>query len=399
MDSVPSIRLKNKEDKRIKGGHLWIYSNEVDVEKTPLSTFESGAEVVVEDAAGRPLGRGYVNPQSLICCRLITRNARQNLSIGLLERRLQNALELRQAVYQEPYYRAVYGDSDGLSGLVVDRFGDYWVAQLNTAGMESLKPQLLKAMQAVFQPKGILWRNDSPLREQEGLPLVVEVALGDWPDHLVVQENGVDFHVSGREGQKTGWFYDHRESRRELTRWVKGKRVLDVFSYVGGWGLQALAAGAEALAAVDASSSALDQLQQNAERNGVADKVTAYEGNAFEVLQALAEEGQKYDVVVVDPPAFIKRKKDFKSGLNAYSKLNTLALRLLDKDGLLVSASCSMHLPEAALLDTVRAAARHVDRHVRLVYRGSQGPDHPVHPAIAETQYLKALFFQISPAL
>jgi len=396
---LPRIRLKAKEERRIKSGHMWVYSNEVDITVSPLQGLEAGAEVLFEEASGKPLGRGYINPHSLICGRLLTRDWKRKLDQRFLEARVQQALELRQRVYPEPYYRLVYGDSDGLSGLVVDRFGDYLVVQLNTAGMERLQPVLLAALQAVLQPKGILLRNDSPLREQEALPLAVAVAAGEWPEQLQLEENGVPFQVPAESGQKTGWFYDHRENRRELMRWVKGKRVLDVFSYVGGWGLQALAAGAESLSVIDASAQALDQLHANAVLQGVAERVTGYEGNAFDAMQALLEEGIKFDVVVVDPPAFIKRRKDFKNGLQAYSKLNNLALRLLEKDGLLVSASCSMHLPEDTLLDTVRASARHVDRHAQLVFRGSQGPDHPVHPAIPETHYLKALFFRVTAAL
>ena len=398
-ESLPRIRLKAKEDRRLKGGHLWIYSNEVDIAATPLKDLEPGCEVVVETAGGLPLGRGYANPHSLICCRLLSRDWRCSVNQKLLAERLQEALSLREIVYSKPFYRLVYGDSDGLSGLVVDRFGDYLVAQLNTAGMERLKQPLLAALQQVLKPKAVLWRNDSPLREQEGLPLAVEVATGEWPDQLTLEENGVTFKVDSREGQKTGWFYDHRENRRELMRWVKGRKVLDVFSYVGGWGLQCMAAGASELFAVDASESALDQLQANAESQGIVDKVTTLEGNAFDVLEALLADGHKFDVVIIDPPAFIKRKKDFNNGLSAYKKLNTLAIRLLEQNGFLMSGSCSMHLPEEILLDTVRGAARHVDRHAQLLFRGSQGPDHPIHPAIPETQYLKAMLFRISPAL
>lgn len=398
-DNIPRIRLKAKEDRRLKGGHLWIFSNEVDIVATPLASLSPGAEVIVETSSGQPLGRGYANPHSLICCRLLSRDWRTAINQKLLEQRLQSALELRQTVYSQPYYRLVYGDADGLPGLVVDRFGDYLVAQLNTAGMERLKEPLLAALQTVLQPQAVLWRNDSPQREQEGLPLTVEVAAGTWPDQLALEENGVAFTVDGQQGQKTGWFYDHRENRRELQRWVKGQRVLDVFSYVGGWGLQCLAAGASELHAVDASETALDRLQANAEQQGVAEQLTCLEGNAFDVMKALLAEQQRFDVVIVDPPAFIKRRKDFSSGLSAYKKLNSLAIRLLAPNGLLLSASCSMHLPEAELEDLIRGTARHADRHAQLLFRGGQGPDHPVHPAIAETRYLKALLYRISPAL
>ncbi len=398
VDNVQRIRLKAKEDRRIKGGHLWVYSNEVDIQATPLTAIEPGAEVILEDANGKPLGRGYANPHTLICCRLLTRDWRIAISQKFLQQRLIQARSLRDAYYPGPFYRAVFGDSDGLSGLVLDRFGDYLVAQLNTAGMERLKAPLQAAIEAVYQPRAILWRNDSPSREQEQLPLEITVAMGDWPEVLRVEENGVQFEVQGTDGQKTGWFYDHRENRKALAQWVKGKRVLDVFSYVGGWGLQALAAGAESLVAVDASAVALQQLEANAQQQGVESQITTIQGNAFDALQALLDDNVKFDVVVIDPPAFIKRRKDFKNGLNAYGKLNNLALRLVETGGLFVSASCSMHLPEAELLNLVRKSSRHVDRSVQLVYRGHQAPDHPVHPSIVETEYLKALFFRVLPA-
>lgn len=394
-----TIRLKSKSDRRIKAGHLWVYSNEVDIAATPLKDLEPGSLVLLETATGQALGLAYVNPRSLICCRLLTRDVRSTVNKNFLENRLRNALALRESVFEQPFYRLVYGDSDGLSGLVVDRFGEYLVMQLNTAGMDAMRDELLAALKAVLNPKAILLRNDSPLRELEGLENHVEVAFGEWPDFLQVEENGIAFTVDASKGQKTGWFYDHRENRRELVRWVKGKRVLDLFSYVGGWGLQCLSAGAESLCAVDASETALDQLQKNAETLGFAEQLSCYEGNAFKVLESLLEEGQKFDVIITDPPAFIKRKKDLNKGTAAYKKLATLAMRLLEPDGLLMSASCSMHLPEETLVDLVRGAGRHLDRHPQLIYRGGQGPDHPVHPAIPETRYLKACLFRVSPSL
>jgi len=394
-----TIRLKSKSDRRIKAGHLWVYSNEVDIAATPLKDLEPGSLVLLETATGQALGLAYVNPQSLICCRLLTRDVRHTVNQNFLEKRFRNALALRESVYEQPFYRLVYGDSDGLSGLVVDRFGEYLVMQLNTAGMDAMREDLLAALKVVLKSKAILLRNDSPLRELEGLENSVEVAFGEWPDFLQVEENGVAFTVDSSKGQKTGWFYDHRENRRELVRWVKGKRVLDLFSYVGGWGLQCLSVGAESLCAVDASEAALDQLQKNAENLGFAEQLSCYEGNAFKVLESLLEEGQKFDVIITDPPAFIKRKKDLNKGTAAYKKLATLAMRLLEPDGLLMSASCSMHLPEETLVDLVRGAGRHLDRHPQLIYRGGQGPDHPVHPAIPETRYLKACLFRVSPSL
>lgn len=399
-ENLPVVRLLNQCDRRIKSGHLWVYSNEIDHANTPVKNWAPGTLALLQSASGQVLGRVYVNPHSLICCRLLTRDGQAQLSSAWFEQRLRQALALREAVYSLPYYRLIYGDSDGLSGLVVDRFGDYLVVQLNTAGMDALREPVLAALVKVLQPKGVLWRNDSSQREMEGLvDNAVSVAYGEWPEHLQLEENGTLFQISASQGQKTGWFYDHRENRRELKRWVQGKRVLDLFSYVGGWGLQCLAAGAHSLVAVDASASALAQLQENARLQDKTEQVHCIEGNVFEVLENLLTEGQKFDVVIADPPAFIKRKKDLPKGLAAYKKLNTLAMRLVAPNGLLMSASCSMHLAESELIDLVRAAGRHVDRHPQLVFRGSQGPDHPVHPAITETAYLKACLFRISSSL
>jgi len=397
--NLDRLRLRKNEERRLKAGHLWIYSNEVDTKITPIATLTPGQQVLVEDASGKVIGRAYANPHSLIVARLISRDASTEFTESLIVHRLKIAQSMREKTFPEQCYRWVYGDSDGLPGLVIDRFGDYVVVQLNTAGMDVMQAEVIAAIEKVASPLGILFRNDSPLREQEGLPQEVRVAAGEWPEELSVVENGVRFIVPGQEGQKTGWFYDHRENRQYLTRWVKGLRVLDVFSYVGGWGVQAAVAGAESVMCVDASSLALDYVEKNAQENNVAERVATMQGNAFDCLKALTEEKEKFDVVILDPPAFIKRKKDFKNGLNAYQRLNELAIRLLSKDGLLVSASCSMQLTDENLLDVVRGAGRHLDRHMQVVWRGGQGADHPVHPAIPETRYLKALFTRVLPSL
>lgn len=395
----PILKLKKNEDKRIKAGHLWVYSNEIDTQATPLKDLPAGSLCLLQDARGKDLGVGYVNPHSLIAVRLLSRSSDATVSMRWLRKRMEQALQLRELCFAEPFYRWVYGDADGLPGLVIDRFGDYVVLQLNTAGMEALREDLVAAVEKTVQPKGILLRCDSAARNAEGLESYVTVAFGEWPEVLRVRENGVDFDVSGSEGQKTGWFYDHRENRARLQGLVKDRSVLDVFSYVGGWGVQCLAAGASSLDAVDASEQALNLVDHNARLNGLTQEVSTWQGNAFEVLKHLLAEKRHYDVVVMDPPAFIKRKKDFQNGLQAYNQMNEMALRLLNPGGALVSASCSMHLPHEALMDVVRRSARHVDRHVSVFAQGTQGMDHPVHPAIPETQYLKAIFCSVTRAL
>lgn len=393
------VTLRKNEEKRLKAGHLWVYSNEIDSKATPIKHLAAGSLCVLQNSAGKPLGAGYLNPHSLIAVRLLSRNVEAGLNKRWFVKRLEHALALREMCYSSPYYRWVYGDADGLSGLVIDRFADYVVVQLNTAGMEALKNDIVEAVLQVAKPKAVLLRCDSGARTAEGLDSYVEVAAGEWPEAVTVQENGVSFQVPGQDGQKTGWFYDHRENRARLKALVQGKSVLDVFSYVGGWGLQCLAGGATALDCVDASEQALNWVENNYKLNQFQQPLATYQGNAFEVLKHLLSEQRRYDVVIMDPPAFIKRKKDFKNGLQAYTQMNEMAMRLLGHNGILVSASCSMHLPHSELVDVVRKTARHIDRHASIFAQGTQGMDHPVHPAIPETQYLKAVFSRVGKAL
>lgn len=397
MTDLPRLRLKAQEERRLREGHAWVYSNEVDTAATPLKAFAPGDQTVVEDSRGKPLGVAIVNPNTLICARLVGRDVAHPLSASLFTHRLQIALSLRETWYPEPYYRLVYGDSDGLPGLVVDRFGDHLVVQISTAGMEREREALVAALVKVLKPAGILLKNDGKMRQVEGLDSYVEVAYGEVPQVLTLRENGVTFESRVREGQKTGWFYDHRESRARLKGLVAGKRVLDVFSYIGGWGVQAAAFGAAEVHCVDASERALDQVVRNAALNGLQGKVQTLQGDAFDALQALKQDGERFDVVIMDPPAFITRRKDHKAGLQAYRRANELAMRLLGRDGLLVSGSCSMHLAREELVDVIRAGSRHIDRQAQIVHHGHQGADHPVHPAIPETEYLKAVFARILP--
>lgn len=392
--SLPPLRLRKNEDRRLRAGHLWVFSNEVDVERTPITAFQPGDPVQVQDWRGAPLGSGYVNPRSLIAVRLVSRDAHAVLDRAFLKRRLQRALSLRELLFDRPFYRVAYGESDGVPGLVVDRFGKTVVVQVTTAGMERVKDEIVDALRDTVDPAALLFRNDASGRGLEGLPEYVETAYGTVPDVVELEENGVRFGAP-MAGQKTGWFYDHRMNRARLMAYAKGRRVLDVFSYVGGWGVQAAAAGAEQVVCVDASADALEHAGRNAAMNGVEGKVAVRRGDAFDTLRALAAEGEKFDVVVLDPPAFIKRKKDQAAGFEAYRRVNQLALEVLKQDGVLVSASCSYHMPREALQDAMLRAARHRGRALQIVEQGHQGPDHPVHPAIPETAYLKAFFGRV----
>lgn len=398
MSDLKLLKLKNHEDRRLREGHLWIYSNEVDVAATPLKDFAAGEQVRVEDSKGKFLGIATVNPNALICGRLVSRDEKYPLSKSLLVHRLQVALSLREQLFDAPFYRLVYGDSDFLPGLVVDRFGDICVVQIASAGMEAVKDEIVEALEKVLSPRGILFKNDGKMREVEGLESYVRVAAGEVPAEVPLEENGVKFLAPVLSGQKTGWFYDHRDSRAELKKLVKGKRVLDVFSYVGGWGVQAAAWGAAEVVCVDGSALALEMVARNAALNGVGDRVKTLQGDAFEIMTSLRASREHFDVVVLDPPAFITRRKDHKNGLVAYRRANELAMRLLDRDGFLVSGSCSLHLSRNELVDVIRASGRHIDRNVQIVHHGHQGADHPVHPSIPETEYLKAVIARVLPA-
>ena len=392
---LKNLRLNRNEERRLQGGHLWIYSNEVNIRETPLKQFEPGEQVRVETHTGKFLGTAYVNPQSLICARLFSHEARV-LDHSLLMHRLEQALSLRTRLFEQPFYRLVYGESDLLPGLVVDRFGAHLSVQLNSAGMEVLKSEIIDSLKTLLQPESILLRNDSSMRQLEGLPQEIESAYGKSPAEVELLENGVRMLAPLHDGQKTGWFFDQRPNRAILKRYVPGKRVLDVFSYVGSFAVQAAVFGAKEVMAVDASRFALEIAEKNAALNGVGNIFSGAEGDAFDVLKALRQEGEQFDVIVVDPPAFIKRKKDHKEGLRAYHRINEMAMRLLSDDGLLLSASCSMHLHRDELMDVLRNGGRRLDRHVQILFEGRQGPDHPVHPAIPETCYLKAFLARVS---
>ncbi|WOX03965.1 class I SAM-dependent rRNA methyltransferase [Microbulbifer pacificus] len=392
--SVQQLILNPRAERRLKMGHLWIYSNEVDTKRSPLKGLEPGEQCEILDSNGKGLGYALVNPNQLICGRLVSR--KDPFTAKQLKRRLESALALRERYFPHPSYRMVYGDSDGLPGLVVDRFGDYLVVQVSSWGMERMLGDIVDALVALVKPSGILLRNDHQGRKVEELPEVCEVAHGEVPQMVPFEENGVALLAPVYQGQKTGWFYDHRDNRARLNQWVKGLNVLDLFSYAGGWGVQALAHGAAQVTCVDASGQALDWCEENAALNGRKDDLVTIQGKAVDAMKELINEGQRFDAIVLDPPAFIKRRKDQKSGEAAYRHINELALRLLEKNGLLVSASCSMHLESDTLLEILRGAGRHLEKNISIIGSGGQGADHPVHPAIPETRYLKAHFVHLA---
>ena len=388
-----SLRLKAHEERRLRAGHLWAYSNEIDTAATPLKGLTPGSLCRLEDARGKTLGIGYVNPHVLLSVRLLTGKGDAVIDRTWFERRLRQALALRERIYPSPHYRLVFGESDGLPGLVIDRYGDVLSVQLSTAGMEALKEPLLEALQAVLQPAGILFRNDNAMRQTEGLPAEDQV-WGRVPDEIELLESGVRLVAPLASGQKTGFFYDQHANRDRVLPYVKGARVLDVFSYVGGWAARAAAGGAASVACVDSSELALAYAARNMAAQGPPGET--YRGDALDVMKQLRAEGRQFDVVVVDPPALIKRKKDEEAGQAHYGALNRAAMHLLAADGLLVSCSCSHHLSEEQLQRILLRESRQAGRRLQILERGGQGPDHPVHPAIPETLYLKAFYCRVT---
>ncbi len=392
----PPLILKRNEERRLRAGHLWVFSNEVDTSRTPLDGFEPGELVQVLAHNGKPLGVGYVNPHSLICTRLLTRGEAHDFDTGVLRHRIEQALNLREVLFEEPFYRLIHGESDLLPGLVVDRYDEILVVQLNTAGMDRMQQMVLDTLEEVLLTRAILLRNDSPARELEGLDRHVVTAIGHVPETVELRENGLRYLAPLAGGQKTGWFYDHRRNRARLRDYARDRTVLDLFSYLGGWGLQAAAGGAHRVTCVDSSGDALELLQKNAVLNDLESRVETLQGDAFDILKELKASGTRFDMVVLDPPAFIRRRKDHKAGLEAYRRLNQLALQLLEDEGILVTASCSWHLQEKDFTDLLRRSALFLNRDLQLLEPGAQGPDHPVHPAIPETRYLKCWFCRSS---
>lgn len=392
---LPILQLKKGEDTRLLAGHVWVYSNEVDTRKTSLKSLSPGSEVLVKAANLAPLGVAYVNPHSLITARLFSRDTQTRLNAGFLLERLKTALSLREQLFPKPFYRLAFGESDGLPGLVIDRYDRDLVAQINTYGMELKKDDILEALKTLLPDmRSLLFRNDSSIRSQEGLESYTKPGYGEVPESLIIEENETRFHVPLWQGQKTGWFFDHRMNRARLKDYVHEKTLLDVFCYLGGWGIEAAHFGARLVTCVDTSAFACEWTAKNAALNKVENNVEVICDEAVPALQKLHQTKKKYDVIVLDPPAFIKRRKDHKEGLLAYLRINTLALRLLNPGGILVAGSCSMHLSYEDLITVLQRAARETHCQLQILERGHQAPDHPVHLSIPETDYLKAIFLR-----
>ncbi len=392
--TLPVIKILPGRHKRVRAGHPWVFSNEVEM-SADAKALEPGMPVTLVDASGAPAGTALFNPKPLISARMMTPEPDAVLNTDWIAARFERALALRERLFDAPWYRLIHAEADGMPGLIVDRYGDICALQLNTAGMDRLADGIVTALRRTVSPKGIVIQRDGAARRLEGLEDAPVEILGDVPSPAPVMENGMPFLADLAGGQKTGWFFDHRENRARSALLAKGRTVLDCYSYLGGFGLQAAAAGASNVLCVDRSQSALDLSRQAAEEAGFGDRVKFQKSEAFGALEILAGEGRRFGIVVADPPAFVKTKKDLKPGARGYRKLARLAATLVEPDGFLVIASCSHHVDAPLFSEQVRRGLLDSGRSGRILHAGGAGPDHPVHPALPESAYLKCLFLQL----
>ena len=387
----PAVALLPARYKRAEGGHPWIYSNEVRMDDAVLA-LPPGALVSLRRADGSALGVAMFNPHSLLAARLIDRDAGRAVGRRFIARRIERALRLRQQLFDEPFYRLVHAEADGLPGLVVDRIGDVLVVQSNAAGMARLEPLVLDVLSAALQPRAIVLRNDSPVRGQEGLPTETRVAKGELDTRVLLRENGAVFPVDPLAGQKTGWFFDQRHNRGFVANLAKGgARVLDLYCYTGGFAVQASRAGAAETLGIDRSEPALALAREAAMLNGL-DKICSFRcGEAFAEAERLAAAGERFDIVIADPPAFAKSRKEVPAALRGYRKLARLAAAVTGRGGILFLASCSSNVGELEFAEAVRRGLADAGRSGRIIRTEGAGPDHPVHPSLPETAYLKSV--------
>ncbi len=392
MSPSPKIFLKPDSDRRVRDGHLWIFSNEL---RDGFQEIPPGELVEIRDAGGGFIGIGTLNPHSLIAVRLLTRT-REEIDEAFLRVRIRSALDLRSRLLgtNERYYRLIYSESDGLSGLIVDRFGDLLVVQSLTAGMEKLLPIVISALQSELHPRAILLANDSGVRELEGLPLERKFAVGEYELPLQFVQDDVTLLADPLSGQKTGFFFDQRLNRRLVRDFLSANAtVLDLFSYTGSFGLYALKGGAGHVTFVDSSATALDMAKRAADLNQATARSSFLKEDIFPWLK---DHTEIYDVVIVDPPALAKSRTKVGPALRAYRDLNARAIARVKSGGLLATSSCSGLVTSAAWREALRDAARKAGRTLRLVSQGSQAPDHPILAAMPETEYIKFVIAVVS---
>jgi 23S rRNA (cytosine1962-C5)-methyltransferase len=396
MFRYPTATLKPHREESLLGGHLWIFSGAL---QQPPHWIEAGGLVDVKSSTGKFVARGYYNSRTDIAIRILTHSIEEPIDIEFLRQRINNAIELRQIFDygQTDMYRLVHAEGDGLPGLVVDRYGDILVAQIHTAGMERLRPLLIDALITETGAHGLLLRNDGQSRRREGLEVEEPIATGKVHAQVAVRENGVQFLVDPWQGQKTGFFIDQREKRQAIGKYTRGKRVLDCFSYTGGFSVHAaLSSPTTSVTSVDISSPAIEMARQHFTLNKLDPKAHQFiTADVFDYLERAQSVGEQFDVVILDPPAFAKTQSARAQALKAYRRLNTLGMQVVQPGGILLTCSCSGVISLDDLLGILSQAAQRLHRSVQLLEIYTHGVDHPVNLAMPETAYLKAIFCRV----
>jgi 23S rRNA (cytosine1962-C5)-methyltransferase len=377
--------------RRARLGSPWIFSNEIRMDEAAKG-IAPGSIVNVRGEDGRAFGTGYFNPKSLIAIRLLAADCDVAIDADFFAARLKRALQLRGSFYPRPFYRLLHAEGDGVPGLVIDRFDDTLTLQIGTAGMEKQRDHILAALDQVLAPKTVILRADAPMRALEGLDSYVKTVKGTG-HRIAVEENGARYFADLAEGQKTGWYYDQRDNRAFIAGLAKGKTVLDAYSYTGGFGILAAKAGAKEVVCLDSSAPALALAEETARANGVT--IQAVKADVFEELERLKTAGERFDMVLADPPPFVKSKKDLEPGAKAYRKLARLAAEVTAPQGLLMIASCSHNIPPDRFAAECAQGLLRTGRAAMLIRQAGAGPDHPVHPLLPESAYLKALVYAL----
>ncbi len=393
----PTASLKPHREESLLGGHLWIFSGAL---QQPPHWIEPGGLADVKSATGQFVARGYYNPQTDIAIRILTRNSEEAIDAGFLRRRIRSAMELRQVfdLDKTNTYRLINAEGDGLPGLIVDRYAEILVAQIHTAGMERLRPSLIEAIMEETGCRGLLLRNDSQSRRREGLEIEEPVvAAGGVPTQVTVRENNVLFLVDPWQGQKTGFFLDQRDKREALRKYAYSKRVLNCFSYTGGFSVYAaLTSDKTRVTSVDISAQAVEAAREHFVLNGIDPRRHQFLiADVFDYLEQAQVGGEQFDVVVLDPPAFAKTQGARTQALKAYRRLNMLGMQVLRPGGMLLSCSCSGVVGMDDLLGAVSQSAQRLQRTVQLLETYTHSVDHPINIAMPETGYLKAVFCRV----
>ncbi len=388
------LKIKKHHEVRIVRGHPWIFSNEIE-NFAALKYLEKGTLVEVQVKKDEPFALAYFNPNNLISARILTYDVKQEINEDFFIEKISAAKILRDRFFDKPFYRLIHSEADFLPGLIIDRLDNILSCQISTAGMEKLSPLLISALEKLFPDAAIIFRNDVESRKLEGLELYVKTIKGDIPDKIEIEENGLKFAIDVKSGQKTGWFFDQRKNRDFIGLVSKNCDVLDAFCYLGGFGLNALKNGANSVTFIDSSQEAINHVKQNITLNNFTQKTEIITKKVYETLDNADFQKRKFDVVVLDPPAFIKSKKDFFSGLKGYEKLVKLSANLVKPNGLLMLASCSHNATIGDLIAAANDGFRKSNRRAKLIRSFGADLDHPIHPALKESEYLKSITFMV----